>query len=300
MDTADEHQRRWIERKAPTAADLETVKLLKMNLQSTIHAAVQVFVDVSKRMTSSEKFAEFYADVDRIAEIARSLARLAHSAKAFCDWNVAPVPEFTDHFVNQYFLWPEFKRTFWLEGAVFCALAMKRGGRYLELCCGGGFFSDMFYASIARELVAIDFDPRAIELARRHHARDNVRYEIVDIREGLPEGPFDGVIWDGAIEHFSTDEIAVVMAEIKRKLVPGGFLSGYTIAESGDGMQHPDHEQEFRGMSDLGARLKPYFKNVLVFESIHATIAPMRHNLLFFAGDDTLPFDADWPNCLRL
>jgi hypothetical protein len=53
-------------------------------------------------------------------------------------------------------------------------------------------------------------------------------------------------------------------------------------------------------MSDLGACLKPYFKNVLVFESIHTTIAPMRHNLFFFAGDGVLPFDADWPHSRRV
>jgi len=299
MDTPNEHQLRWVAQKTPTAADLETIKLVTANLQSSINAATQIFADLSKRLAASDGFADFYDAIDRFAEVTRTLSRFAHSAKAFCDWNVAPVPEFTDHFINQYFLWPERKRTFWLEGAVFCALAMKRGGRYLELCCGGGFYSDMFYASIAREIVAIDFDPRAIELARRHHARDNVRYEIVDIRKGLPEGPFDGVIWDGAIEHFSTGEIEAVMAEITRKLVPGGLLSGYTIAETAQGVQHPDHEQEFKGMSDLGARLKPYFKNVLVFESIHTTIAPMRHNLFFFASDGVLPFDADWLHCYR-
>jgi SAM-dependent methyltransferase len=299
MDTPNEHQRRWIAQKAPTAADRETVKLIKANLQSSIAAVAQVLAEVSRRLAASEDFAEFYDSVDRFAEITRILTRFAHSAKAFCDWSIAPVPEFTDHFINQYFLWPEHKRTFWLEGAVFCALAMKRGGRYLELCCGGGFYSDMFYASIAGEIVAVDFDPRAIEMARRQHARDNVQYEVCDIRNGLPAGPFDGVIWDGAIEHFSTSEIEGVMAEIKRKLASGGLLSGYTVAETAGGLQHPDHEQAFNGMSDLSMRLKPYFKNVLIFESTHTTITPMRHNLFFFAGDGALPFDASWPHCYR-
>jgi SAM-dependent methyltransferase len=220
--------------------------------------------------------------------------------KSYCDWSIAPMPEFTDHVINLYYMWPEHKRTFWLEGAVLCALTMRGDGRYLELCCGSGFYSDMFYAARAREIIAVDFDPRAIETARRQHARPNVRYEVVDIRRGLPAGPFDGVIWDGAIEHFSTPEIAAVMTELKGKLAPGGLLSGYTIGESGDaGMQHPDHEQEFRGMADLGALLKPYFAHVLVFESRHATIDPPRHNLFFFASDGELPFDPTWARCWR-
>ncbi|MBV8167870.1 MAG: class I SAM-dependent methyltransferase, partial [Alphaproteobacteria bacterium] len=136
-------------------------------------------------------------------------------------------------------------------------------------------------------------------LAERRHARDNVRYQVVDIRQTLPDGPFDGVIWDGAIEHFSTAEIEAVMRGIKRVLVADGLLSGYTVAESGHDARHPDHEQAFTGMADLGALLKPWFKNVLTLESVHTTIDPPRHNLFFFASDGALPFDGDWPGCHR-
>jgi len=299
MDSPGERQRRWIAQKQPAAHHQEAVRQVSATLISSLGSTLQTLGELAPKLAASDDFAGFYTAVDRLAELSRSFSRVAHYAKTFCDWTVPPTPEFTDHFINQYFLWPELKRTFWLEGAVMCSLAMKRGGRYLELCCGGGFYSDMFYASIARELVAVDFDPRAIELARRHHGRDNIRYEIVDIRKALPDGPFDGVIWDGAIEHFSSAEIAAVMAEIKRQLVPNGVLSGYTIAESGEGLQHPDHEQEFKGMDDLATRLKPYFRNVLVFESLHQTIQPPRHNLFFYASDGTLPFDADWPHARR-
>ena len=294
---SDEHQRRWVAQKRPS--DPALVAQMKAGLQSSIATGAKVLEDLARRLAAGESFAEFYDAVDRCTEATRALVRVAYGAKRFCDWNVEPVPEFNDHYINHYFLWPDYKRSFWLEGAVFVALAMKRGGRYLELCCGSGYYADLFYAAIAREIVAVDFDPRAIELAHRNHPRDNVRYQVVDIRRELPPGPFDGVIWDAAIEHFSLAEIDAIMPEIKRRLVPGGLLSGYTVAESGEGMQHPDHEQEFKGMDDLAARLKPHFKNVLVFESIHTTIAPARHNLFFFAGDGVLPFDATWPHSRR-
>ena len=297
MTMSDEHQQRWVALKSPS--DPALVTAMRQGLQTSIEAGARRLAELAQRLAADQDIPSFYETVERCAEVTRTLVRVAYGAKRFLDWNVEPVPEFTDHYINHYFLWPDYKRAFWLEGAVLSALAMVRGGRYLELCCGSGYYADLFYAAIAREIVAVDFDPRAIELASRQHARDNVRYQVLDIRQTLPEGPFDGVIWDGAIEHFSLAEIDAILPAIKRRLVPGGVLSGYTVAETGEGVQHPDHEQEFKGMDDLAARLRPHFAHVLVFESLHTTIAPPRHNLFFFAGDGTLPFDGTWPHCRR-
>jgi SAM-dependent methyltransferase len=297
---AYEHQSRWLAQKALSPDNQARAEDVRKSLRASVGAVHEVIGQLLGMLDGVQGLPSIYTVVDRLADLTRILVRTTHAAKYTCDWGTHPVPEFTDHMLNQYFLWPEHKRTFWLEGAVMSSVAMRQGGRYLELCCGSGFYSDMFYAAIARELVAVDFDPRAIELARRQHARDNVRYEVVDIRERLPDGPFDGVIWDGAIEHFSTPEIASIMLGIKQRLVPGGLFSGYTIAESGDaGMQHPDHEQEFRDAAGLAALLQPHFKHVLAFDSVHRTIDPPRINLFFYASDDVLPFGPDWRGTYR-
>ncbi|MBV8168721.1 MAG: class I SAM-dependent methyltransferase, partial [Alphaproteobacteria bacterium] len=168
-----------------------------------------------------------------------------------------------------------------------------------ELCCGSGYNANHFYAPVARELHCVDFDPRAIELAQRFHQQDNIRYAVADIRDGMPAGPFDNVIWDAAIEHFTEAEIAAILGGIHGRLVAGGLLCGYTVAEVGDAKQHHDHEYEFKGMRDLGDLLKRHFAHVLVLENIHFTIQPERHNLVFFASDGVLPFDPGWPRCYR-
>ena len=78
---------------------------------------------------------------------------------------------------------------------------------------------------------------------------------------------------------------------LKRRLLPGGILSGYTLVEKDDGLPHlAHHEIEFSGMADLKALLTPYFANVRVFETRH----PDRHNLYFWASDGVLPFSSDW------
>ena len=38
-------------------------------------------------------------------------------------------------------------------------------------------------------------------------AKNNIEFILGDIRNDIPEGPFDNVIWDAAIEHFTEEEI---------------------------------------------------------------------------------------------
>jgi SAM-dependent methyltransferase len=236
-----------------------------------------------------------------LAQATREASSFAHQFKSFLDWQIAPVPEFNDHFINQFFLMPAQKRTFWLEGAVFCGLGLGAGvNRILEICCGTGFYTDFFYSPFASEIVAVDYDPRAIEFAGKFHQQPNIKYELCDIRSSLPAGPFDAVIFDAAIEHFTAPEIDKIMAKMKSVGKDKFLLAGYTVAESADHPEHPDHETHFRGLEDLGLLLRRYFQNVRTFERIHPTLQPPRHNLFFYASDGPIPFDAEWPHGQRI
>jgi hypothetical protein len=107
----------------------------------------------------------------------------------------------------------------------------------------------------------------------------------------MPEGKFENIIWDAAIEHFTPEEISSIMVNIKSRLTADGVLSGYTIVEKDDGVKHiHQHEYEFRDMADLKRFLNPHFKNIRVFETIY----PSRHNLYFWASESTIPFDSKW------
>ena len=161
----------------------------------------------------------------------------------------------------------------------------------LELCCGDGFNAYHFYSIRAKRIIAVDFDGLAIDHAQRNNKARNISYRICDIRNAIPEGKFNNIVWDAAIEHFTEDEIRSIMNNIKRRLKSDGILSGYTIVEREDGIkQHSLHEYEFKSKEDLVRFLAPHFKNVKVFETIY----PSRHNLYFYASDQTLPFDEDW------
>jgi SAM-dependent methyltransferase len=226
-----------------------------------------------------------------VAGLSRKMAQGAHMVQLKYDWAIAPQPEWCDHFSDQFYAFRTLRNSFWVERGVFGLLAIKPGADVLELCSGDGFNSYHFYALRASRVIAVDFDKTAVEHAKRNNQAGNVEFRLADIRTEMPEGMFDNVVWDAAIEHFTELEIAEIMTSIKQRLKPGGVLTGYTLLELPTGIKsNIHHEREFRSMEDLRSFFEPYFENVKVFETIY----PMRHNLYFFASDGILPFDENW------
>lgn len=240
-----------------------------------------------------EKLTQIIGD---IAKISRDFAANAHRLKMYHDWSISPNPEWFDHFIDQFFQ-TQNSVSLWMERGVYSVLALRRGGKLLELCCGDGYNTKTFYSPLVESIIALDFDESAISHAQQHHQAPNISFQRADIRTGMPTGIFDNIVWDAAIEHFTETEIAALMAAIKERLGPQGILSGYTLVESADGHKHlHQHEREFRSKEDLCSFLTPYFANVRVFETIH----PTRHNLYFYASDAAAPFDADWHGGLSI
>ncbi len=147
-----------------------------------------------RQMAQAIWFKDFYAGVDRLAELSRSVSYNVHNLKLLCDFQIPPQTLFTDHYINQFFLMSATKRTWWVEGPAFCGSTIEPGSRMLEFGCGTGYYTDVFRPVCVRDR-RHQYDPRAIETARRlHHAR-NIRYEVMDFRTALPEGQFDAVVW---------------------------------------------------------------------------------------------------------
>jgi len=109
-----------------------------------------------------------------------------------------------------------------------------------------------------------------------------------DVREGLPAGPFDNIVWDAAIEYFTEAEIDKLLREMVSLLGSDGILSGYTLTEAADGKKgNALHEYEFKDKEDLRRFFTPHFKFVKVWETIY----PTRHNLYFAASQSEIaPF----------
>lgn len=223
--------------------------------------------------------------------IAKRWADSAHKRLFYTTWGIPPNPEFFDHHIDLYHSWLHDRTFYWLERGVFGSLAIKRNGTLLELSCGDGFNTRNFYSNIAQNIIACDFDKSAITTAKRKNNAANIEFVLADIRDKMPTGSFDNVVWDAAIEHFTTEEIVKILRDIRKRLIPQkGILSGYTIVEKLEGKSLNQHEYEFKNMTDLKNFLTPHFANVIVFETIYSE----RHNLYFWASDGIIPFSANW------
>jgi trans-aconitate methyltransferase len=66
------------------------------------------------------------------------------------------------------------------------------GSRVLEIGCGpGALLADLASKHDEVEFVGIDVEPKMIGHARERHARDNVRFELVDLRGETPDEQAD-------------------------------------------------------------------------------------------------------------
>lgn len=228
--------------------------------------------------------------------IAAGWARCAHKRLLKIQWTVPPIPENFDHRIDLYYWWTASRNPQWVERGVYGALALQ-GGDVLELCCGDGFNARNFYSLKSRKVVACDFNPQAIRLARRKNSAPNVSYLLADIRTEMPAGRYGNIVWDAAIEHFTENEIRGIMANLKSRLGPAGILSGHTVVEEPTGLPElSHHEYEFKNKEDLLRFFTPHFANVLVFETQY----PGRHNLYFWASDGVIPFGRDWPHACQV
>jgi SAM-dependent methyltransferase len=238
-----------------------------------------------RRLSFAKPFLEAVFSFE--AKLAELWASAAYHRLFLAQWGLFPLPEFFEHKIGHYWMW-EAKNSPWsVERGVFSLLAMKQDCKALELCCGDGFNAHYFYRARAGSIICVDYDPKAIAYAKRNFKSNNVRYEIADIRTQMPEGTFDNIVWDAAIEHFNEAEITEIMSNIKRRLVSDGILSGYTLVERPDGKKSlHHHEYEFKSKEDLARFLTPHFANVKVFETKY----PERHNLYFWASDGKIPF----------
>ena len=149
-------------------------------------------------------------------------------------------------------------------------------------------------------MLSVDFDPNAIAHAKRNFRAPNVEYRCADIRTDMPEGEFDNVVWDAAIEHFTSEEAKAILISIKTRLASAGTLSGYTIVERVSGKSLSHHEYEYKSKEELAMLLKQFFGNVLVFENTSRDQIEERRNLYFFASDGELPFAIGWRDTVRL
>jgi len=182
--------------------------------------------------------------------------------------------EFSNDHVNRY----SFARYF-----------IKPGDVVLDAACGVGYGTHML-AGQASRADGIDHNDEAVQYARIHWGRDNVRYIRGDLldRNVYPAGEkYNVIVSFETIEHLKDDR--AFLAAMSEKLLPGGLF--FVSAPNADVIKaenNPWHErhytpQEFRGL------LSQFFSYVSEFTQVDCGVRRGR------GGDNNILICSDKP-----
>jgi SAM-dependent methyltransferase len=146
----------------------------------------------------------------------------------------------------------------------------------LDAGCGVGY-GTAHLSAVAQLVVGIDRSADAIEYARAHYARENVRFDVGDVL-ALPydDGSFDVVCSFETIEHLR--EPAGLAREAARVLRADGTFVCST-PRAAETVVHPDnpfHELELSA-ADFEALLRKEFESVELFGQVR--LRTKRHQL---------------------
>lgn len=156
----------------------------------------------------------------------------------------------------------------WQERGVLAARTIPMGGRVLDLCCGEGTYTGVYYATRAGHVDAIDRNPGALRLAAHRYRLTNVSWIDADVlAEPFPSSDYDLVTLFAAIEHFSVANGTKLLAKIARSLKPGGTLIGSTPIFAEEGGHNVEHDNEFFSISYLVEFFEPHFGHIETWTS---------------------------------
>jgi len=161
-----------------------------------------------------------------------------------------------------YFRGPE--NWYWYERGILGHRVINPGDTVLDVCCGDGIFSGLFYSVNAGFVDAVDRDKKAISLAKKRYSKPNVRFYIADvIKELFPRTNYDVVSLFEAIEHFSVEAGTRLLQKIAASLSSTkGTLVGSTPIVTSKGGHNPEHDNEFLSMEQLRLFLEYHFTEV--------------------------------------
>ena len=203
--------------------------------------------------------------LDGMLRGAQRLASMLAAALFVKDWQLEARgrPQFFKHQINLSRWSFEPARWSFVARGVYARELMFRGCKVLDLCCGDGSYSHLFFSDIAGKVDAVDNDLYAIDYARRYHASAVVNFHRTDIiADPLPDSGYDVVVWNAAICYFSQSDLHDILRKIIAAGAPGMQLCGMLPKANG----WIDHKTEFSDLAAVERFLKQFFSQVALRE----------------------------------
>src|SRR3990172_13368231 len=219
---------------------------------------------------------------------------LAYNCVHFFSKNIAKASSinsiylpYADHFFD-WLYGPE--KWHWSVRGILGSKLIKKNDYVLDLAAGDCIFSGLFYSKFAKEVHAIDRNPKAISVARKRYKNvANLKiYDLDIINQNFPRNNYNVIFMFMAIEHFNIEDTAKLLKKIADSLLNssnGTFLGCTPIFESADQLkQHFEHEKEYTSREELERVLKPFF-NKIEFWELYTTGNTKRRDIYFWCSN---------------
>lgn len=201
--------------------------------------------------------------LDPMLRLSQCLGSAAAALLFYRDWRLQRYgrPQFFKHQINLTRWRSEPGRWSFTARGVYARENMFKGCAVLDLCCGDGSYSRLFFSDIAGRIDAVDHDRYALAYARRYNAGPTISYHDIDIvNQPLPPGKYDVIVWNAAICYFDAAEIRSILRKIVLAGAPAMKLSGMLPRASG----YVDHKTEFADTEAVERLLAEYWHEVTV------------------------------------
>jgi cyclopropane fatty-acyl-phospholipid synthase-like methyltransferase len=144
----------------------------------------------------------------------------------YTDWYFNPnEPSSYKHEINLYNWIYKPSQVEFAEGGVFGRMLINQGDKVLDLCCGDGSYSYLFFSDISSEVDAVDYDKDSIKYANNNYNKKNINYICSDLMQcDFKKEYYDVIIWRSGSAYFTKDERKKLFLKMANSLKKDGNI----------------------------------------------------------------------------
>ena len=207
--------------------------------------------------------------------LAKKYASVHTNMLHYLDWSFRQnPPSHYKHEIDLYNWIYNPSRVEFVESGSLTRLYINENDSILDLCCGDGSYSYLFYSDITKKVDAIDYDINAIKYAKKTYSKSNINYICSDLLKfEAKNNSYNMVVWSAGIAYFSKEKRKLIFNMIYESLVKNGTCFIYTPLEPEDSsaglgqkemihhiINKKDFEDEFSDMFDIDYERKTVHK----------------------------------------
>lgn len=164
----------------------------------------------------------------------RKYASLHTKLMHYNDWYFKPVePSSYKHEINLYNWIYDPSQVEFVEGGVFGRMLIQKNDNVLDLCCGDGSYTYLFFSDISKNVDAVDNSYESIEYAKKNYSKSNINYICEDLMKfSFKKEHYDVIVWRSGSAYFNSASRKILFQKIFDSLNnTGKFYIGTPLME---------------------------------------------------------------------